>query len=341
VRFPWKTVLGFALSAALLYWVLHNVSWTDVGATLRASDFTLWALAVLASQLIFPLRALRWRPILHSIAPDVRFRHLWRATTIGMMVNNVVIPSRLGELARAYALSKEDARVPFTAGLGSLVVDRSFDALIVLGLILVALLDPHFSANIAVKDDRTLGTSIAFVGGGVAVLFALLYAGVFAPQRVETIASAIGRRLFPKHEDRIRQIARNFTAGLGVLRDPRRFAAVFLWTLTHWLMNALAVWLSFKAMHIDVPITAALLVQGLIVIGAAVPQAPGYFGTFEAASMIGLAAYGLPTSQAKVWALSYHVLTLVPITLIGFWDAGRLGLSIGELRRAPSAAASK
>jgi uncharacterized protein (TIRG00374 family) len=107
VRFPWKTGLGFALSAALLYWVLHNVSWADVGATLRASNFTLWALAVIASQLTFVLRTLRWRPILHSIAPDARIGHLWRATTIGMMVNNIVIPSRLGELARAYALARE------------------------------------------------------------------------------------------------------------------------------------------------------------------------------------------------------------------------------------------
>jgi len=122
VRFPWKTVLGFALSAALLYWVFRGVNWLDVGLTLRESDVTLWILAVITSQLIFPLRALRWRPILHSIAPDVRFGSLWRATTIGMMVNNVVIPSRLGELARAYALAREEPRVPFAAGLASLVV---------------------------------------------------------------------------------------------------------------------------------------------------------------------------------------------------------------------------
>jgi hypothetical protein len=92
-------------------------------------------------------------------------------------------------------------------------------------------------------------------------------------------------------------------------------------------------------MHLDVPLTAALLVQGLTVIGAAAPQMPGYFGTFEAASTIGLAAYSLPATQAFAWAISYHVLTLIPITVIGAWDAGRLGLSIGELRRAPSAAA--
>lgn len=334
MRFPWKTVLGFALSAALLYWVLHGVNWLDVGLTLRESDVTLWVLAVIASQLIFLLRALRWRPILHSIAPDVRFGSLWRATTIGMMVNNVVIPSRLGELARAYALAREEPRVPFAAGLASLVVDRSFDALIVLGLILVALLDPHFSSTVVIKGESTLGSSIALVGAGVVFLFAALYAGVFAPQRFESIAGAVARKLVPKYEDRVRQLARHFTAGLGVLRDPWRFAAVFLWTLAHWLMNATAVWLSFRAMHLDVPLTAALLVQGLIVIGAAAPQMPGYFGTFEAASKIGLAAYAISQPQALAWALSYHILTLIPITAIGAWDAAKLGLSLGELRRA-------
>jgi glycosyltransferase 2 family protein len=341
VRFPWKTVLGFALSAALLYWVLHNVNWSDVGATLRASDFTLWALAIISSQLIFVLRVLRWKPILHSIAPDVGFGKLWRATTIGMMVNNVVIPSRLGELARAYALAREEPRVPFSAGLGSLAVDRSFDAVVVLGLILVALLDPHLSASIPVKGDRTLGTSIAFVGAGVVVLFAVLYAGVFAPERFEAVGGALTKKIAPKFEQQVRQLARSFTRGLGVLRDPGRFVAVFLWALAHWVLNAGAMWLSFKAMHLDVPLTAAFLVQGLIVIGAAAPQMPAYFGTFEIASRISLGAYAIGQPQAVAWALSYHILTLIPITLIGLWDAGRLGISIGELRRAPSAAAGK
>src|SRR5262245_31481744 len=112
-----------------MYWVLRGQSWSDLATTLRDSNLGLWTAALIASQLIFPLRTLRWRPILHSVAPDVRFAPLWQSTTIGMMVNNVIVPSRLGELARAYALTRKEPRIPFTASLASLVVDRSFDAL--------------------------------------------------------------------------------------------------------------------------------------------------------------------------------------------------------------------
>lgn len=340
MRLPWRTALGVALSAGGLYWALHRVQWGDFAHDVRASDALLWVGAVIASQLIFPMRAARWRPILHSVAPNVRFGALWRSTAIGMMVNNVVIPARLGELARAYVLTKEDANVPFAGSLASLAVDRGFDGFIVFALILVALLDPRFSSDIAVSNGKSLGTAIGILGVGVAVGFAALYTAVFAPQWFENTASALSRRFIPTYEVRVRMLARHFAAGLGVLRDPRRFVIVVLWSVAHWLMNALAMWLGFKALGIDVPPTAALLAQGLIVIGAAAPQLPGYFGTFEAAAAIALGAYSVSQTQAIAWALTYHILTLVPITLAGMWYLGKVGLSLGELRgraQAPTA----
>ena len=54
--------------------------------------------------------------------------------------------------------------------------------------------------------------------------------------------------------------------------------------------NALAFWLGFRAVGIDAPFSAALFLQGIIAIGVAVPQAPGFFGVFEASREVGLAA---------------------------------------------------
>jgi hypothetical protein len=117
------------------------------------------------------------------------------------------------------------------------------------------------------------------------------------------------------------------------LRHPGRFVAVFWWALVHWLAQAFAFWIMFRAIGISAPFSAALFVQGLIVIGVAVPSTPGFFGPFELAAIAGLKLYGVDENLAAAWALSYHVLSLIPITLIGLYYLVRTGLHLGELKQ--------
>jgi len=334
VRRHWRAALGFGLSAALRYWTLRGEQWSAIWDTLRTSNLWLWAAATVVSQLIFPLRARRWQTILHPIAPAVPFGALWRATAIGMMINNVV-PALAGELARAYAIGREDARVPFSAALGSLVVDRAFDAAMVVLLLVVATLDPAFTTATSI-GEKTLGAVVLSGVGIVVAAFGVLTAGAFAPAWVESTISAIVRRVLPLWEERIRAITVSFLSGLGVLRDPRRFVAVFFWTLLHWLTNAAAFWLAFAALGLDVPVTAALLVQGVIALGVAIPSSPGFFGVFELAGKTSLVLYGVAETDAVSWALGFHILSFIPITLIGAWYFIRLGLSMGEVQQAGS-----
>src|SRR4051812_12418445 len=102
---------------------------------------------------IFALRARRWRTILEPVAGKLSFGPLWRATAIGMMVNNVV-PARAGEIARAFALTREE-RVPFPTSLASLAVDRLFDAVVLLLLAAASLLDPGLT-HVAPVAGRSL-----------------------------------------------------------------------------------------------------------------------------------------------------------------------------------------
>src|SRR3954470_21633928 len=105
---------------------------------LRASNLWLWLAATAVSQLTFPLRAIRWRSILQPVAPNVPFGPLWRSTAIGMMVNNTAL-ARAGEVVRAYTLTREVPSIAFGTAFASLMVDRVFDSLVVLMLLLYAL----------------------------------------------------------------------------------------------------------------------------------------------------------------------------------------------------------
>lgn len=329
MKFGWRGALGIALSVAALWLTLRDIDFGAVVEHIRRSNALLLALSTVAATAIFPLRARRWRPILHSVAPDLPFGPLWRATAIGMMVSNLV-PARAGELARAYALARETRRVPFTAAFASIAVDRGFDAAVVLLLMFVAMFDPRFNTDAVVAGQpasRVIAGGAIFAGS----VFAVLYLMSRFPNAVVRGYERIAGRISPRLEQRGGTLLRHFVSGLGVLRRPALFAEVFGWTLLHWLLNAFAFWLGFLAVGIDAPFSAALFLQGLIAIGVALPSAPGFFGIFELFAKAGLSIYGVPDDLAVAWAISFHFLSFIPITAIGAWYFARLGLHMRDI----------
>ena len=304
-------------------------------ARLANANLPLLVASSITATLIFPLRARRWRTLLDPVAPNIPFGPLWRSTAIGMMVNNVV-PARAGEIARAFALTREAPQVSFAGSIASLAVDRLFDAIVLVLLMLLAMLDPRFGVG-ATADQRSLATGAAVSGAlGLGVVLVLLYAIVFFPARLITLFELFARRVAPSVERRGVELLRTFADGLGVLRHPGRFLAVLAWTVLHWLLQALSFWLGFLAVGIPAPFSAALLVQGIIAVAIALPAAPGFFGVFEVAAMAGLALYGVGTDKAISWALGYHILTFIPITVIGLVYFARLGLRFDQIGRAGS-----
>jgi glycosyltransferase 2 family protein len=336
MRFGWRGAVGILLSAAFLYFAFRGIALAEVVAHIRRANLGLLILSAIVATSIFPLRAMRWRPILDPIAPGLPFSKLWSATAIGMMINNVV-PARAGEFARAYALSRSTPAVPFPAAFASLAVDRLFDAVVVLLLMFGAMLDPAFPRG-ATFMDRPVSSYATFFLLVTLAGIAVLYAVVLFPARVLRIYELVARRLAPRLEARGRDALVSLANGLSVLRSPRRFAAVFAWTVVHWLVNALAFWIAFRAVGVDSPFSAALFLQGLIAIGVSIPQAPGFFGVFETFGKYGLGIYGVPPDAAVTWAIGFHFLSYVPITVIGAWYFLRAGLSMHDLGGAERAA---
>ena len=339
MKLGWRGVLGILLSAGFLYFAFRGIALAEVADHIRRANLGLLLLSAVAATCIFPLRAMRWRPILDPIAPNLPFARLWSATAIGMMINNVV-PARAGEFARAFALSRSTPQVPFPAAFASLAVDRLFDAVVVLVLMFGAMLDPAFPRG-ATFMERPVSSYATFFLLVTLAGIAVLYAVVLFPAAVLRLYELLARRLVPRFEARGREALVSLANGLSVLRTPRRFVAVFAWTVLHWVVNALAFWIAFRAVGIDAPFSAALFLQGIIAIGVAIPQAPGFFGVFETFGKYGLGIYGVAPDAAVTWAIGFHFLSYVPITLIGAWYFVRAGLSMRDLGGAERVATSE
>jgi glycosyltransferase 2 family protein len=331
MKLGWRGILGLAISVLLLAWTLRGVELAEVWAVLAQSNVGLFLLATAVATCIFPLRAIRWRYILWPVKERLSFGPLWRATTIGMMVNNV-IPARAGEIARAYAVSREERDVRFPAAIASLAIDRVLDAILIIILLIVAMVDPGFPRDtlIAGQPVRTYAYIATAVAAAALVMLFLL---ALFPQQFVGVFERVVSKVAPHFVERLSRLLHSFADGLAVLRRPKLMLHVFFWTTVHWLISALAFWIGMKAVGINAPYTAALFVQSLIAIGVAAPAAPGFFGIFEFFGTEGLAIYGVPRDLAVSWAIGFHLLSFIPITIIGAFYFTRLGLSFRDVGR--------
>lgn len=326
----WQILLGVALSAVLLYLSLRNVDFQEVVHHVRSARLVPILAGVALATLTFVLRIFRWQLLL--LGNDGRrlgTGPLWHAIAMGFMANNV-LPLRVGEVVRTYAAARlTDTR--FTAVLASIAVERLFDAVAVIALLAVGL----FTASLPENAVAGFGVGRIVTVAGLAALAGLAVAGLVVA--FPLAAERIVRRVVPAERLAARLIGmiEGVRQGLSVLRSPARVLWVVLWSFTVWGVSALSFYVMLGAFGIAVDFSGALLMQGLIMFGIALPSTPGYVGAFELPIIAVLGLYDVSESLAAAYALTYHVTTFLPITLLGAWSVFRTHLGLTAFRKEP------
>jgi glycosyltransferase 2 family protein len=335
VRLDWKAILGIVISGLLIWWVLRGVELAEVWAEVSRANWWLLGGAVAVATSGFLVRALRWKLLLHPMHPDTGLRNRFAAVNIGFAANNL-LPARVGEFARAWAISRVEP-VSVSGAVGSLVVERFLDGVAIFLLLVVAILHPSFPSDAMVGGQPLMQVVLVVVGALGAVLGFLTLLVLFPRTLVRWTDRMVG--ILPERFGRmVVEVLDSFLGGLGSLRSPRLVVGAFLWSVGFWAWNAVSFWMAFHAFGIQQGYPTALFVQAVIALGVAVPSAPGFFGTFHAAAVIALhEVYRVGESATLAFAFGYHLGGFIPVTLIGLWYAGQLGLSFGELGRAEEA----
>ncbi|MDE0075462.1 MAG: lysylphosphatidylglycerol synthase transmembrane domain-containing protein [Gammaproteobacteria bacterium] len=325
----WKPLLGLSVSALLLWWVFRGEDLGAIAAEVAAAD-PWWLLAsVFVATAGYLLRAMRWQVLLTPLRSQTGLRARFAATTIGFMVNNL-LPARAGEFARAWSLARM-ARMRTSACLSSLVVERLFDGITVVALLVVSLSLPGFRA-----DSELAGELVGGAVAGFLAVLAIVILGVTLvlarPYMVLAAARALASRLPDAAGDRALSILDGLVEGLGALRSPILVARTAVWSLAFWLWHSASFWLGFRAFGIDAGYAEALFLNGITALAVALPSAPGFFGPFEAAVRVALVGVlGIGENPALAFAAGYHVTTFIPVTAIGLWYFWRMGFSFRQI----------
>jgi uncharacterized protein (TIRG00374 family) len=316
-----KVWLGVAVSLVLLWVAARGVSLDEVLQQMRQVRLV-WLMPVIASIFIrFWLTAVRWQVLLLPIK-RIGLHRLFAITMIGFMANNV-LPARLGEFVRAYALGRSET-LPPSLPFATIVIERIFD-----GFTLLVFLVGGLSF---LKPSRTLVWAAALT----CVLYLGVLGGLIALRTAWGLAAL--NWTLERLPDRLARPARrlldSFRTGLDVLSDARALVSTALLSLVIWLVNAAGVEATFRAFSLELPLYASFLVLGTIAVALVLPSAPGYIGPLQVGAVQGLALVGVPRETALSLSIVYHLLNYIPITIVGLAYLSALNLTLGELRAA-------
>lgn len=310
---------GFILSAMAIGTFIYLFDMQQVGRSLVRVRWTHVVASVVIFLGAFMVRSLRWKLLLTPLG-RYPFGKVRDVLIIGYMAN-LLLPARLGEVARAIALWKVTG-ASRRGGLTTIGLARLFDGcfllclLVVLGLLFEV---PPWARRV---------TSVLVV-----LMSCVLVVALWLAFHERSFFWLMERTLFflGRHKARVVGFFSRFAAGTHALRRPGLVGSCLLATVVIWSLEFCVYLTMMRGFDIDLPVWSALLAMAITNIGIAAPSAPGFVGVFEAACSGAVIALGLDKELGLSYAIGVHIMMYVTLVVSGQILMYRLGLRLSDL----------
>ncbi|HEY7691681.1 MAG TPA: lysylphosphatidylglycerol synthase transmembrane domain-containing protein [Gaiellaceae bacterium] len=300
--------LGLGVSAFFLYLSVRNVHPSEVWDALEQCDYW-WLVPSIALLFVAQLvRAWRWQ-YLFAAATRPPYLPAFEATLLGQLFNNI-LPARAGEVARIVALHRTagTSRAETTS---TVVVERLWDVLVLLALLFVFV--PWMPPVTWLRTAAILAI-VLFVATVAAVAVLLRW----GERPFLVLLRPLARLGLPFLTlERAEHAAAAFVRGAASLRDWRLGMIAPALTAVSWIPLVLSTWTLMLGFHLGLSVVAGLLVTIAASLSLVLPSSPGAVGVFEAASLVGLKAYGIDKAEALSFAILFHAVNFFPYVIAG------------------------
>jgi uncharacterized membrane protein YbhN (UPF0104 family) len=312
---------GLLLSAVAIIALIWEVNWRETFQAWGRAQ--LWVMAPAAVLIVAAMltRAAAWRCLMRNAVP---LRKSFWVLNISYMLNGF-LPFRLGDIGRAYLVSRPGAGAAATPGnngagaasaspevdagtaLSAVALERVFDLIYAALLILLAF--PALSGKVG--NEWMLVSSIGLAAFG---FLALLLLGFLSARIMRAAEWMAGKATFLRPGVKPLE---HFLNGLRRMRDLRYSLPAFLLIGVTMLLWAAEYWVVLRGFVPDAAVSWGLLslVGGLI--GVALPSSPSSLGVFELSLTLVLTAGGMAREVAVAYALSIHMMNILSLSLLG------------------------
>jgi len=306
---------GLLVSILLIAVILYFVDIQTTLNALRNANYWLIGIAFVLSFVWLAVRAIVWRTLLRD---KPTFKDVFFTEGEGYLLNNF-LPFRLGEIGRAFLLSRKSGGMTFAEIIPTIVIERVVDLIISAVIFLAAL--PYVVNS---ESSPTLG----YVIGGVMVSgLVLMYILARNNQWALDLFHKLSGR-FPALQKVGGNFLESFFQGLGVLTDGWLFLRFLFWMIVNWAIALIAYYLMVLAFFPDAQPIWAIFGLGMAAFGGAVPSAPGAVGTFEGAVVFALTRFTKDESTAFAAALTMRIYNYLNSTVVGVIGLSREGQTL-------------
>ena len=258
-------LVSLALIAAILYFVDFRAMWEAI----RTADYRLLGVAVTLALVWMMVRAKVWQTLLRDKAS---YRDVLFTCGEGYLLNNF-LPFRLGEIGRAFLLSRKTG-MQFGEILPTIVIERSVDLAFSAVIFLVSL-----ALVIEIPGAERIGIIVGVVMLiGLAMMYLLARNTRWALDTFDKLSMR-----WTSLQKFGGSFLESFFAGLGVLTDGWLFARFLFWMTLNWGIAMVWYYLVTLAYFPHAQWTWGLFALGAAAFGGAIPSLPGAVGTFEGA----------------------------------------------------------
>ena len=309
-------IIGIYLLYKLSAW---GFDWSLFLSSLKNLQPGWLAASIFATMLTYIARAFRWQVLLNPLK-SVRMGSLITTNLLGFSA--IYLIGRPGELVRPLWLTRQ-ARIPLTASVATVIVERMLDTLMLIALFGWALLVVQLPS--AAEHTITLMKNAAWVM--VATSVAAIIFLFFFRSNVDRI-----NRYVPFK--RLHSLLKNFAEGLSFLDRTRTFGLALVHSVVVWVTIVLQFWFMLLGMNFNFPVSAATLIMVGAAIGS-VAQLPAVGGGFQALYVFFMTTFfGIPAERAVASALIAWISQSVPTIVAGGVYMITHGLSLKDLRTA-------
>lgn len=326
MRRPLQWIVGFLISALALAWAVRDVRLADLGAALAAAHYA-WLVPALAVILVGQMaRARSWQTLLGHGVP---FGGAFGALNAGYLLNNL-LPFRLGELGRAYLVSRT-GRLTTAQALSSVLLERVVDLTVIVGML---------TAFVPLMSGLLGGPAALIL---IFLLPVVALSGLFVLARkpawlLRLVRWGVGllTRLWGGAA-RLEELFAAFLDGLGALQDGRRLATAAAFSALAWACAGFSAWMVLLAFEPAARVEMAFFVLVVTGLSIALPSAPGSLGVWQAAGVGALSVFGITGALALSMTLMHHLVNYVSTSLMGAVALAQAGESLDHLTRSARA----
>jgi hypothetical protein len=233
---------------------------------------------------------------------------------VGFFVNSFA-PARVGEVIRAFTLSKKTV-LGKTQALSTIIVERLSDVIAVVVLLFFGL---FFSA---VYSQKIWGIALLVLGACLVVLLVFLF---------NKKVFSVGARFLFWTPKKVKGILKDLMFASDSLKSSKSLW-VWFWSFVIWFLYAGLYFYLLFSLGVNLGFASAVVIAMTLSLSTMIPSGPGYLGTFELATVFVFQLFGLDINTAVSFAIISRLVMHPSLVLMGVFSLRGLALSFSDLK---------